>query len=337
MLTDNLNKTIDSVRRAFAEFLRLPTFIIAGCLSLAGVSYALDQAEPDTLKPLRDFLKSHIFGEPQATRDLLAAIAGGIIALTSITVSLLLVAVQQAAGSMTSEVFDQFLRRHHNQIYFGFFVGLSLYSLVTLATVTQNFNPVFGGTFAFFGAVIALYLLILLFYTTINQMRPVEIVEAIHDHALQARTRQLDLIRRTRRASSFAGNAKTLVITESHGFVTRINADFLAKAVQEIDCEIVLKVSIGSFVAHQQVIAEIKSQSADNFKGLADAVITAVKLERQRDITVDAAYAVEQLEMIAWTSISTSKSNPAPGKRTIFALRDLLAGLRRKTPKRKPN
>ena len=39
----------------------------------------------------------------------------------------------------------------------------------------------------------------------------------------------------------------------------------------------------------------------------------------------DPAYGVEQLEMIAWTSISTAKSNPAPGLLIIQSLRDISA------------
>lgn len=192
-----LSHAFDSVRRAFSEFLRIPTGMIAAFLCLAFFSYLLDRARLAALEPFRQLLKHHVFADPKATSDLLGAIAAGIITMTSVTVSLLLVAVQQAASSLTGAVYDQFLRRRQNQIYFGFFVGLALYALVTLATVNAPFNPVFGGTVAFLGTVIALYLLILLLYTTINQMRPVEVIEAIHDHVLSARQWQEKFLART--------------------------------------------------------------------------------------------------------------------------------------------
>ncbi|MGQ0561279.1 MAG: hypothetical protein ACT443_05330, partial [Gemmatimonadota bacterium] len=44
-----------------------------------------------------------------------------------------------------------------------------------------------------------------------------------------------------------------------------------------------------------------------------------------RDVATDPAYGIEQLETIAWTSISSSKSNPAPGLLIIRTLRDALA------------
>ncbi|MGC1784469.1 MAG: hypothetical protein WA708_18235, partial [Acidobacteriaceae bacterium] len=51
----------------------------------------------------------------------------------------------------------------------------------------------------------------------------------------------------------------------------------------------------------------------------------AVVLERQRDITADASYGVEQLAMIGWTAISSAKSSLRPGLLAILTLRDVLA------------
>jgi hypothetical protein len=55
------------------------------------------------------------------------------------------------------------------------------------------------------------------------------------------------------------------------------------------------------------------------------AVLGAVHLDAQRDLAGDPAHGVEQMVMIAWTSVSTSKSSPAPGLAAIRSLRDLLA------------
>jgi len=319
------SESIETVRRAFAEFLFLPTCIIIGFLLLALGSYLLDSVESGWHEPVRLFLKTHVFADPQSTSDLLSAVAAGIITMTSITISLLLVAVQQAASSLTNQVFDQFLRRWHNQIYFGFFVGLALYSLITLATVNKPFNPVFGGTIAFIGTVIALCLLLLLLYTTINQMRPVEIIEAIHDLILSARERQLDFIGKTRPYSLYNGIIVLPVNAERRGFVTRIDLEIIREAVQNVETEIVFLISVGSYVAFQDEIAEVKAQTVEDASEIVKAVQNAVGLERQRDITIDPAYGIEQLSMIAWTSISTAKSNPAPGLLTIYSLRDILS------------
>lgn len=317
----------ETIARAFAEFLAIPSYIILGFLALAMGSYLLDRSNPAWLAPVKDMLRAHVFADPAATSSLLSTVAGGLITVTSITISLLLLALQQSAATMTAEILDQFLRRRVNQAYFGFFIGLALYSLVTLATVARPFNPIFGATLAFLLTVIALYLLLVLLYTTIDQMRPVQITEAIHGHVLKARERQLGFIRKTRRCSFCDEPAAILVRTDKKGFVIGIDVDAIAGMARKLPgkTEVGLAVAIGSYVAFQDVIAVAKAQTHDDATVLAKAVEAAVVLERQRDITVDPAYGVEQLAMIGWTSISTAKSNPAAGLLAVRALRDILA------------
>ncbi|MGE0128568.1 MAG: DUF2254 family protein [Blastocatellales bacterium] len=324
---ERVSDALDSIRRAFAEFLTIPTSIIIGFLLLAIGTYLLDRSGIAWLKPAREILRENVFANAEATSALLGTIAGGIITVTSITISLLLLALQQSAASMTAVVFDQFLRRWHNQVYFGFFVGLALYSLVTLATVSEPFNPVFGATCAFLLTVIALYLLILLLYTTINQMRPVEIIETIHDLTLAARESQLAFVRKTRRSSSYDGVVSAPVKAPRHGFMTRLDLEIIGSAIADApgEVEIILLVSIGSYVAYEDTIAEVKARTRDEAVAVGKAVRRAAHIERQRDVDTDPAYGIEQLEMIAWTSISTSKSNPAPGLLTILSLRDVLS------------
>lgn len=98
-------RTLDTVRLAFVEFLTIPTCIIIGFLLLAAGLSALDRSEIAWLEPIRDTLKLHIFADANATSGLLGTISDGIITVTSITISLLLLALQQSASSFTSQVF----------------------------------------------------------------------------------------------------------------------------------------------------------------------------------------------------------------------------------------
>jgi uncharacterized membrane protein len=178
MTAQPMVRVFDGIRRAYAEFLTLPSCVIGAFVLLAVGVDALDRHRFASLEPFRGLLVAHIFSQAQGTQGLLATISTGIITVTSITISLLLVALQQSASSLTARVFDQYLRRWYNQAFFGYFVGLSLYTLIVLATVDPPFNPVFGGTIALIGMLIALCLLVMLLYTTINQTRPAVIIEA---------------------------------------------------------------------------------------------------------------------------------------------------------------
>lgn len=257
------------------------------------------------------FLRVHIFYDAQSTAGLLGAIASGIISVTTLTITLLLIVVQQSASAMTTQVFDQFLRRRPNQFCFGFFIGLALYSLIILATVNEPFNPVFGGSFAFLLTVAALYLLIVLLYTTINQMRPVEIVEAIHNHLLEARDVQRETIRRTRRRSAFDGKHIHAVQSTIHGYVTFIDIESIGAALQKISSKAEVEQRFPSVLSllFKTPSLKLKSQTAARFPICAKRLLMPCG-SKPSEINNDPAYGIQQLEMIAWTSMSTAQSNP---------------------------
>ena len=171
-------KSLDAWRVAFAEFLSVPALIITGFVLLATATFVLDRSQADRLMPARQLLQAFVFADSAATACLLGTISAGLITITSITLSLLLISLQQSASALTHQVCDQFLRSWHNQMYFGVFVGLSEYALITLASVGP-LNPVFGGAVALVLTILALGLLLALFYTTVDQKRPVMIIEAI--------------------------------------------------------------------------------------------------------------------------------------------------------------
>lgn len=65
----------------------------------------------------------------------LQAIATGVVTVASISLSVLLLAVQQTTSSLSPVVLDQFIRRRGNQAFLGFFIGLALFAYVVMAAV----------------------------------------------------------------------------------------------------------------------------------------------------------------------------------------------------------
>ena len=314
------------IQHAFATFLGVPTAVVGAFILLAIGTYALDRGGGGWLQPLGHMLQTHIFTDAEATTQVLSTVAGGMITITSITFSLLLVALQQSAGSMTHAVFDQFLRRYLNQFYAGWFIGITLFTLVTLATVRPEFNPIFGATLALLFAVSALYVLLLMIYSAIQQMRPSAILESIHDHTLRARERQIPLLRRTRRQPHLLGSPRGTVHAPSDGFVTGIDIDAIGVALREVPrAEVALHLPLGSYAAFGDPLAELRASPTDDVSRLAAAVARAITLQRERDLERDPAFGLEQIETIAWTTISTSKQDPNPGLEAVRNLRDLLA------------
>jgi len=312
---------IGTVRRAFSEFLAIPSAVIFGFLLLAGVAIWLDSLR------LQRGWPSILPGSHESIQTLLGTVATSIITVTSITFSLLLVAVQQGASALTSQVYDQFLRRRANQVFFGFFVGLALFCLVTLAAVHPHYTPVYGAILAFLLTVAALCLLIILIYSTVDQMRPVMIVKSIREHAVRAREFQSGLLRDTRPAlhnGLQAGHVRRLRSVQS-GFLTDINVPALRSACRDRlgAVGVVIVHSVGDYISRGEDVLELHftvEGSAEN----EDEALKALRFDDQRDLATDPAYGVEQLTTIGWTSTSTAKSNPQPGVLAVLNMRDLV-------------
>ncbi|MGN6229216.1 MAG: DUF2254 family protein [Dyella sp.] len=317
----------DGVLRAFREFLRTPTLMVTGFLLLALGLYVLDHADFAWIDPLREVLKKRLFVDSSTTSDFLGAIAAGIISVTSITISLLLLAVQQGASSMTSAVLDQFLRRTRNQAYFGYFIGLALYCLVVLSTVHKDSNAVLSATAGFVLTLIALYLLIMLLYSTVHQMRPTVIVSAIVDRTVAARDQQRPLLHRTRRRPQLADHlATTAVYADRSGYLVRVHLDALEKHIEGLHgFEIVLKLQIGSFVTRNDPVAEVRGSDGAVREKVARVLREVLVIERHRDIEGDPGQGIGQIGRIAWVTISTAKSSTGPAAHAIRGLRDLLS------------
>ena len=223
-----------AVHHALGEFLAVPIAVVTIFLLLAAGVYFIDAAfwSPDQKPPSQLHWLGHVFGDSAALSSLLSTIATSLITVTSITFSLLLVAVQQAASALTNQVFDQFLRRRGNQIYFGFFVGLSVFALINLVVASQSHRPIFGALIAVLLTGVALCLIVVLIYTTIDQMRADTIIEAIRVHVLSARENQLVLLQATRRrTASQTLRVARQVVSERQGYVTAVNVDQIARAV----------------------------------------------------------------------------------------------------------
>lgn len=312
---------MEQVRRAFAEFLTIPTLIIVGFLLLSVAMYQLDQLRMERGWP------SLVSGDHQSIRTLLGTIATSIITVTSITFSILLLAVQQGASSLTAQVYDQFLRRRANQAYFGFFTGLALYALMVLALVHPGYTPVYSAIVGFLLTVVALYLLILLIYSTIDQMRPVMIVHNIRDHTIAARAKQLKLLEGTSTEPRSSAARVLPIHAEASGYFAMFDPDALSRAAKECGdgAEIVIRRCVGDYVSVGETLADLRFTASERPPPDLGPVRDLLALEQQRDLDHDVAFGIDQLLTIGWTAASTSKSNPHPSTIACQHLRDLVA------------
>lgn len=259
--------------------------------------------------------------------------ASSIITVTSITFSLLLLAVQQGAAALTAQVTDQFMARRTNQFYFGYFVGLSVFVLMTLVTNTGFHRHVFGTTLALLLTTSALCLIIVMIYNTIDQMRPAQIIQFIHGRVLNARRVDLRLLSATRRTPRQEWPIAASIRSREAGYVVGLDLARIGKVVERHGrgtVEIEFDTTVGEYRAVQDPLFKVRCQpgvvlDADARTSIIDETLAALAYDDGRDLNHDAAYGLHQLSTIAWTSISTSKSNPSPGILVVQALRDVIS------------
>ncbi|HEX5417563.1 MAG TPA: DUF2254 family protein [Chloroflexota bacterium] len=324
----SLGRAWTLILQAMSQFLLIPTIIVVFFLLLAVLTFFLDAVySPPILSSVRALMQHAVFRSSSQTSGLLGTLAGSLITVTSITFSFLILAVQGSAMGMTNAVLTQFLERGLNQVVFGYFIGLAIYTLIVLSTVSPFYNPVWGGTFAVLLTLVALLLLPILFYSTIYQMHPASIVAAVHNHTLKARERERRILDRTRRASQLAAPVQYQLRGQRYGFVTNINLDRLEATLRKRPAitEIVFCVAIGSSVGFNQVLAEIRSTDAAGLDEFGQEVERALSIDRVRDFHADPDFGIEQIRTIGWTSSSTAKQNPPAALACVNGLADILA------------
>ncbi|MGN6599240.1 MAG: DUF2254 family protein [Actinomycetes bacterium] len=311
------------VARTLREVALVPALVVLGFAALATLSILADQTQ--TL-PFLDGLReavSNIMGA-KAANAALQAVATGLLTVTSITFSVLLLAVQQTASNLSPVVFNQFLQRRSNQVYLGFFVGLALYSYVVMAAVQDSMPPIIGAAVAVVLTLVALAILLILVYSTVVQMRPTSVLRAIHDRTLQARHRELDLVRRTRRASESRHPVQARYVSLASGYVSTIDVHSLARHLESRDdVEVELHVTVGTHVGYGDLVASVRDGDADVAKQIATQVALAIELGPEPDLSSDATTGISEIGNIAWTSGSTSKHNPEIARQSLNALTDI--------------
>ena len=322
------NSKLFQARQALKEFLGIPFAMLLGALLLGVGLYALDRNSPSWLLSLRDTVGRHLFRTSDATGAFLGVVGGGLFTQTSIVITMLLLVLQQTASVMGNFVYDQFLRRHRNQVYAGYVLGLLLLTMLLRTTVSDDHNPILGGLVVLILVFISLALLVWFLFSTIEQMRPETIVDTIHDKVQDVKEKEQALLRRFRAEPQLERLPQVTLQAKTQGYVGQIDFDAIETCLEDYshrDTEIIFRVRTGDYIAYRAPLADIKAGSPEAAEELAQCVGHALRFLRERTMDQDASYGIKQLESIAWTEISTAKDNFETGLMIVHTLRSLIA------------
>ena len=266
--------------------------------------------------PLRLWLSQYV-GDTEAAIGVLSAIAGSLFTVTSVTFSILLLAVQQGATVLNSQIVDHYLRNKANRAWFGFFVGVSLFVLITLVQTTHTKQPVFGVIVSTLLGAVALVALVMLIYSTVDQIRPSTVLTSIVATAIAARENQLEILSRTAEAPH--PPAGLPLTSPTSGYFVHFDIDEIARVLQaHPDARLTFVASIGDFLPQGASVALLSGSAP------AAPLVEALTFDVQRDLETDPAYSLEHVANIGWTATSSAHSDPAVGNNVLNALQTLL-------------
>lgn len=306
-------------RHAFQEFLTIPLAVAGVFIVLAVVAAVLDRQEVGVGLVLAAVVP------PPATSSFLTTVTPGLLTVVSIIFFVLLMAVQHQSSTYSPVVLDQFLRRKLNQVFFGTFVGLTVYCLLVLALVPSG-SALVSGTVALLLSVVTFVALLAFVYITIDQIRPSATVWMLQKLALNARRVEQPMLARCRAQPRQRGTEPRTTATAGQvGYIVGIDINTLAGAFAGVhsDVEVELEAVMGDHVVPGSVLAEVRGGDSADHGRLIDAVLDAMTLSRMRDIDRDATQGVDQLGNMAW-SATASAGDPEGARVAVEALHGLL-------------
>lgn len=309
------------VAYSLREFLLVPLLVTGLLIVLAVIASVLDRNALNSGWPVYEALATVV--PSTATSTLLSTVTPGLLTVISIIFFVLLMAVQHQSATYSPVVLDQFLRRKLNQVFFGLFVGLTVFCLVALALVPSG--AIMAGVLALLLTTVTLVSLLVFVYSTVDQIRPSATVWMLQQLAVRARADQQPLLARCRSQARLTDSPSTTVTAEQAGYVVHINGELLAQALHPVGetAEIELHVSMGDHVAPGGVLAEVRADDKAERNRLAGVVLEALLFGRMRDLDRDAAHGVDQLANMAWAATSTS-ADPEGAQITVETLHSLL-------------
>ena len=321
----------------------IPTLLVAlailGSLLLIELDVVLAQR--------RSLLIPWLFsGTADAARTLLSVVAGSLITVISIAISLTIVALVQASAQFTPRILRQFTASRANQVVLGTYTATFVYALLVLRTVRSAeegdapFVPALSVTTAVLLALLCLALLIYFIHHMSQSLQ----VSVIIDEVRQELLTQIDKLYpqalgrevpdppapATLREALQHNDQPVVVRSEKAGFVRHIDEQTLLSISLASTQWLSIRPQIGEFVASGSILVEL-----DQVEGALDAVSEQIRrafvIDRERTITQDPLFGIRQLVDIGLKALSPGINDMTTAEYVLYHLDDAIGRLAGRT------
>ena len=295
------------------------TCVLAG-IGLAVALLAVDRSAGHHL------VSTAVTGSAASVQTILTSSATALVTLTSVVLSLTLVAVQLAMGQFSPRIVRAILQDRRSQLAVGLFIGTFAYSLTVLREVNGKSSG--GGAVPGLAVVVdyglilsAIVVLVLFVHHTAQSIRVGGLIGWVADA-----TR--DEVDRLYPAAPKPEDDPSLIVAPEYGVVTKLPHHVLVDIAEKADCVLELMPAMGDFVPRGGPLFRVRGALPEPHRS---AAARSVILDRERSHQFEPAFGLRKLVDVATRSIYSSPfQDPTTSVQSINAIHDILRRLARR-------
>ncbi len=317
---------LTGVREAVRDSLGvIPAGCVLASIVLAIVLRQVDVAVQDD--PARILFE----GDPSAAQSLLGTIATSILALTTLVISVTVVALQLASQQFSPRVLRTFFRDTGTKVALGIFTGTFMYSLTVLrqvhaADTAPEFVPRISIDVALGLVLLSLGAFVYYVNHVVHAIRIVSIIDSVAAET-RAAIREVHVPGPAPAPDEVPDRPPDLRVAFDHrpGTLVTIDEDDLVRVAREHRCLIRLVPRMGEYVASGVPLAEVWGDDGRGPDGAVDHdLMSHVGLNRERTMHQDVAFGFRQLVDIAEKALSPAVNDPTTACEALDRIHDLL-------------
>lgn len=264
--------------------------------------------------------------------SVLSSVVGSMIALLGFVVTIGVLVIQQATGTLSPRYMRLWYRDRLQKAVLGTFTGTFAFAYTLLRSIETDSVPNLGVTTA--GIAVSASLLLLLIYLNrfTHNLRPVAIADIVGRSGEQVIHHAAAHLRSTAapdKAPPTTGSV-TRIRSERGGVVQALNAPGMVALAARHDCVFVLVASVGDFVPPGGTVVEVHGAASPPDP---HRVTDLLALGAERTIEQDPAYALRILVDIAIRALSPAVNDPTTAVQVLNHIEAFLHTVGRAGPR----
>jgi uncharacterized membrane protein len=274
-----------------------------------------------------------------AARNVLGALAGGMITFTGFVFSILLLAVQFGSSQFSPRMLRRFLRDPTTKLSLGVFMATFIYALLVLRVVGTAADEAFVPDNSITVALLMLLVSMLMFLRLINRTTQGLRVAAVLSELGRDAQRVIDRVYpepasdagESEPGVDAAGPTRTVAHRGAAGVIQSIDVKGLIERARQADAVVELAPRVGDLIAPGSALFRVHGDSGEISDGWLQG---AVAVGDERTMRQDPAFAFRLLADISARALSPGVNDPTTAIQALDQIELLLrqVGGRRLTP-----